>query len=73
MGLDDPVSRRLPDLPRGDRITLRMLGDSTSGLHDHVTDPAFVEQLYADPFRPWTPPELVGIATAPAPNHPLNP
>ncbi|WP_336109740.1 serine hydrolase domain-containing protein [Streptomyces sp. PTD9-10] len=67
VGLDDPVSRWLPDLPHGDRITLRMLGDSTSGLHDYVTDPAFVKQLYADPFQHWTPQELVAFSLG----HPL--
>ncbi len=67
VSLDDTVSRWLPDLPHGDRITLRMLGDSTSGLHDYVTDPAFVKKLYADPFRHWTPDELVGFSLG----HPL--
>ncbi len=61
--LDDPVSRWLPDVPHGSEITLRMLGSSTSGLHDYVTDPAFVAKLEAAPFRQWTPAEVVGIAT----------
>ncbi|MEU3619235.1 serine hydrolase domain-containing protein [Streptomyces sp. NPDC006872] len=65
--LDDPVSRWLPDLPHGDEITLRMLGDSTSGLHDYVTDPVFLERLYADPWQHWTPEEVVGISLS----HPL--
>ena len=67
VGLDAPVSRWLPDLPHGDRITLRMLGDSTSGLHDYVTDPAFLKKLYADPWRHWAPGELVGFSL----RHPL--
>ncbi|MHB9863874.1 serine hydrolase domain-containing protein [Streptomyces sp. YIM S03343] len=67
VGLDDPVSRWLPDLPHGDQITLRMLGDSTSGLHDYVTDPVFIKKLYADPWQHWTPEELVGISLS----HPL--
>ena len=62
VSLDDPVSRWLPDLPHGDKITLRMLGDSTSGLHDYVTDPACVKKLYAAPFQHWTPDELVGFS-----------
>ncbi|MFD7256680.1 serine hydrolase domain-containing protein [Streptomyces sp. NPDC059874] len=62
--LDDPVSRWLPDVPHGSEITLRMLGSSTSGLHDYVTDPAFVAELEAAPFRHWTPAEVIGIATA---------
>ncbi|MBT2471261.1 beta-lactamase family protein [Streptomyces sp. ISL-66] len=61
--LDDPVSRWLPEVPRGSEITLRMLGDSTSGFHDYVTDPAFLAELEAAPFRNWTPAEVTGIAT----------
>ncbi|WP_314247219.1 serine hydrolase domain-containing protein [Streptomyces kutzneri] len=66
-GLDDPISRWLPDAPHADEITLRMLGASTSGLRDYVPDPKFLAALYADPFRQWTPDELVGISAA----HPL--
>jgi CubicO group peptidase (beta-lactamase class C family) len=62
--LDEPVSRWLPELPHGDEITLRMLGSSTSGLVDYVRDPGFLAALDADPFRQWTPEELVGISTA---------
>ncbi|MFE4638551.1 serine hydrolase domain-containing protein [Streptomyces sp. NPDC056773] len=62
--LDDPVSRWLPSVPHGSEITLRMLGSSTSGLHDYVTDPAFLAELEAKPFRAWTAAEVVGIATA---------
>ncbi|MGW4509499.1 serine hydrolase domain-containing protein [Streptomyces sp. NPDC004436] len=65
--LDDPVSRWLPDAPHADEITLRMLGSSTSGLRDYVPDPKFLKALYADPFRQWTPAELVGISAS----HPL--
>ncbi|MFI5863780.1 serine hydrolase domain-containing protein [Streptomyces sp. NPDC051546] len=61
--LDDPVSRWLPDVPHGSEITLRMLGSSTSGLHDYVTDPAFLAELEAKPFRAWTAAEVIGIAT----------
>jgi D-alanyl-D-alanine carboxypeptidase len=67
VGLDDPVSRWLPQLPHADQITLRMLGSSTSGLHDYVTDPKFLAALEAAPFRHWTPQEVVGISTS----HPL--
>ncbi|MFD7612503.1 serine hydrolase domain-containing protein [Streptomyces sp. NPDC059828] len=65
--LDDPVSRWLPEAPHGDDITLRMLGDSTSGLHDYVTDPKFVAALEAAPFRHWTPQQLLAYPEA----HPL--
>ncbi|WP_441247931.1 serine hydrolase domain-containing protein [Kitasatospora sp. McL0602] len=64
VGLDDPVSRWLPDLPNGlgDRITLRMLGASTTGLIDYVKSPAFGPSIYADPFRQWTADELLAIS-----------
>lgn len=65
VGLDDPVVRWLPDLPpQLHSLTLRMLGASTTGLTDYVPDPAFQAAVGADPFRHWTPEELVGIATA---------
>ncbi|MER5712991.1 serine hydrolase domain-containing protein [Streptomyces sp. NPDC002122] len=57
--LDDTVERWLPDLPKADKITLRMLATNTTGLHDYVTDPAFLAELEAHPFRAWTPQELV--------------
>ncbi|MFB6841838.1 serine hydrolase domain-containing protein [Streptomyces sp. NPDC056361] len=59
VGLDDTVERWLPDLPRADEITLRMLASNTSGLHDYVTDPAFLAELGPHPFRAWTPQELL--------------
>lgn len=61
--LDDPVARWLPDLPHGSEITLRMLADSTSGLHDYVTDPTFLKELEAAPFRAWTPAQVTGLVT----------
>lgn len=67
VSLDDPVSRWLPDAPHGSEITLRMLGSSTSGLHDYVTDPKFLAEFEAAPFREWTPADVIGISAS----HPL--
>lgn len=58
--LDDTVEAWLPRLPNARKITLRMLATNTTGLHDYVTDPAFLAELSAHPFRQWTPKELVG-------------
>ncbi|MBT2450235.1 beta-lactamase family protein [Streptomyces sp. ISL-43] len=66
-GLDDPVARWLPDLRDNDKITLRMLGSTTSGLHDYVSDPKFIADFYAAPFRHWTPGDLLSYPLA----HPL--
>ncbi|MEV7417422.1 serine hydrolase domain-containing protein [Streptomyces sp. NPDC089919] len=65
--LDDPIARWLPEVPHADEITLRMLGSSTSGFHDYVTDPAFLAALPKDPFKHWTPAELAAYPYS----HPL--
>ncbi|MEV7277203.1 serine hydrolase domain-containing protein [Streptomyces sp. NPDC093111] len=59
VSLDDTVERWLPDVPKARRITLRMLANNTSGLHDYVTDPAFLKELVPHPFRQWTPEQLL--------------
>ena len=60
--LDDPVSKWYPNLPEADTVTLDMLGSNTSGYADYVTTDEFNTRLHADPFRPWTPDELLDIA-----------
>ena len=59
--LDDPLANWEPDLPDADRITLRMLASMTSGYADYVQDAALISALYVDPFRQWTPQELIAI------------
>ncbi|MEU9702860.1 serine hydrolase domain-containing protein [Streptomyces sp. NPDC047981] len=63
VGLDDPVARWLPDLPNGERITLRMLAASTTGLADYVPLPEFQQTVYGHPFRQWTAKEVVALST----------
>ena len=38
-----------------------MLMNGTSGYADFVTDDGFIAAFYADPFRHWTPEELIAI------------
>jgi len=64
--LDAPVSRYLPGLlPDGDRITVRMLLQHTSGLYSYTRglplDPASYEGIRYDH---WEPAEIVALATA---------
>ncbi|KAI9020353.1 beta-lactamase/transpeptidase-like protein [Hyaloraphidium curvatum] len=61
VSLDDPVTKYLPDLgvPDGDRMTLRMLASSTTGLEHFPVIDAFLNDWYANPFRTWDPRELV--------------
>ena len=63
LSLDDKLSRWLPDVPNSDRVTLGQLAQMTSGYVDYVIgNTAMNEALYADPFRQWTPRELLAFA-----------
>jgi CubicO group peptidase (beta-lactamase class C family) len=59
--LDDPLATWLPNLPDADQVTLRMLANMTAGYPDYVQNPKLAQELYADPFRQWTPEELIDI------------
>ena len=62
MGLDDPLSTWLPDIPHADQVTLRQLAQMTAGYPDYVLgNEAFERAQLADPFRQWTPEELLAF------------
>jgi CubicO group peptidase (beta-lactamase class C family) len=52
--LNDPVSKFVPGLPDGDRVTLQMLAGMTAGYEDYVRQPEFPPTLYANPFAAFT-------------------
>jgi D-alanyl-D-alanine carboxypeptidase len=60
--LDQPVEKYVPDLVNADRITPRMLANSTGGTPDYVTDPEFLARVAANPFTGYTFDELLGYA-----------
>lgn len=62
ISLDDPVAKWFPELPRASAVTVRMLASSTSGYADFVTTDEFVAAFDANPFRQWTPAEVLEIA-----------
>lgn len=64
VGLDDRIAKWLPDLPHADKITPRMLLNMTSGYADYVRDEGFEADFYANPFRHWTPEELIAIGVS---------
>jgi D-alanyl-D-alanine carboxypeptidase len=59
--LDDPVSKYLAWVPNGDKITLRMLANMTSGLHSYTEDDEWFRIAFSDFKRVWTPRELVDV------------
>ena len=65
LGLDDPIDRYVKGAPSGDRITLRQLAQMRSGLYNYADDT--YKDLPQQPFRQWTPHELLEVAF----RHPL--
>ncbi len=69
--LTDKVRTWLPDLPNGDQVTLGQLAQMTSGYRDYVLgNQAFDAALYRDPFKNWTPEELIGGVVREPPFYP---
>jgi CubicO group peptidase (beta-lactamase class C family) len=63
VSLDDKISKWLPEVPHSERVTLGQLAQMTSGYVDYVIgNTAMNDALYADPFRQWTPEELLAFA-----------
>jgi CubicO group peptidase (beta-lactamase class C family) len=59
--LDTKLSAYFPDLPHAGAVSLRNLAQMTSGYVDYVYTPELLDGYYANPFRQWTPAELIHI------------
>ncbi|MET8546602.1 serine hydrolase domain-containing protein, partial [Kitasatospora sp. NPDC004799] len=70
LSLDDPVSTYVPNVPGGDGITLRQLGEMRSGLFDYTWDDGFQQAAVGDPSRSFTPDELLAYAFKHPPKSP---
>lgn len=62
VNLDDKVSTVLPDIPHADEVTFGQLAQMTSGYVDYEQTPELTAANYADPFKQWTPDELLAFA-----------
>ena len=61
--LSDSIEHWLPGtVPGGSAITLRMLLNHTSGIFNYTDDPDFFAMAFADPYRAWTPRQLIDLA-----------
>jgi len=68
LGLDDTIDRYVPNVPGGNRITLRQLAQMRSGLPDY-TD-VIAQEWPSNPAQQRTPQELVAIAFRRPPQFP---
>jgi D-alanyl-D-alanine carboxypeptidase len=62
LSLDDMISRYVPGVPQGDKITLRQLGNHTSGLFNSIENRDFQSAIRAEPRRQWTAQEILAYA-----------
>jgi CubicO group peptidase (beta-lactamase class C family) len=65
VSLADKASKWVPQIPHSDEVTLGQLAQMTSGYTDYVIGNEEVDALlYTDPFRQWTPEELLATVTS---------
>lgn len=68
VGLGDPVSKYVADVPNGDKITVAELLEMRSGLYNYTAAPELSESMDRDPAKARTPAELLAIAFKRPPN-----
>lgn len=61
LSLDDPISKYVAGVPKGDQITIRMLGRHTSGLFDPIYSVDFRTAVAESPTRLWRPKEVLEV------------
>lgn len=62
ISLDDPISKYVKNVPQGDKITLRLLGNMRSGLPNYSENKEFDSIAIANPGKKWKREELLKIA-----------
>lgn len=71
LSLDDPISKYVDGVPGGDKITLRQLGNNTSGLFNSIENKDYQRAIMASPDKDWPLREILDYAFArPAYNEP---
>jgi D-alanyl-D-alanine carboxypeptidase len=67
VSLDDTIDQYVEGVPNGERITLRMLADMTSGVASYTASTQFTDRYFAHPETVFTAQELleVGISDSP--------
>lgn len=70
LSFDDAVSKYVPGVPNGDRITVAELLQMRSGLYNYTDDPELSASLDRNPTRAWTPDEVLAIAYRHPPHFP---
>ncbi|MBJ8347172.1 serine hydrolase [Antrihabitans sp. YC2-6] len=67
LSLDDPIDKYIAGVPNGDRVTLRLLSNMTSGVASYTFNKEFDEKLFGNTETVFTPTELVAYGVAKSP------
>ncbi|TVR69868.1 MAG: class A beta-lactamase-related serine hydrolase [Sphaerobacteraceae bacterium] len=59
LDLDDPVDQWFPELDGSDEVTVRMLGNMTSGIYSYTDTIAWLSATLEDPEQEWDPEDLL--------------
>ena len=70
LGLDEPVSKYIRGVPKGNNITVAELLDMRSGLYNYTNAPEISASMDHHPARIWSPAELLALAFAHKANFP---
>ncbi len=57
--LDESIAKWFPEAPEAGKITIRELGDMSSGIDTYTADEAITDKYFADPTTIWKPSELI--------------
>jgi len=64
VGLNDKLSKFLPEIPGASEVTLKNLANMTSGYQDFVYEPEVLHGVNLNPFRQWTAEERIQIGVS---------
>ena len=67
LSLDDTIDQYIDGVPNGDRITLRMLTDMTSGVASYTVSTTFTDEYFARPETIFTPEQLLEVGLGESP------
>jgi D-alanyl-D-alanine carboxypeptidase len=57
--LDESIEKWFPSAPEASKITIRELGDMSSGINTYTADEAIVKRYFTSPRTIWNPDELI--------------
>ncbi len=67
LSLDDTIDKYVSGIPNGNRVTLRMLANMTSGVASYTRSTKFTDTYFSKPEAIWTPDQLVAIGVSESP------